>query len=362
MDKEYFDVLAKNYLLNVIKNKVRKNDIVLSGEQEKKADEKMGAVIKKLLENNSLITTLDNKIEEQIINSLIQFYVAIYNDNVDFLYKLLDEEFDFGTSNSLEGMNLFVLDKRVSSGLGEENVVKILDGNVKLFKRFYFGLSRVENSDELIDRVCDILKKNKDIAKIGENQRLESLFNTDALNNFSNEEILNLNNEQKKILNNFYTVCDNSFTTKLIKDYNFSKELVYWSDYSKYFSVDEILKLTDEDIRVYNKIFCDYWCFKYNDIDLNSIIKKVKSIKREMPEFNYELSVLVYKILSEKQIMNLSPEGVEKIHSCCLGYDVARFNHRESEVALNIWIKNAVRKDKIRTTVKKLVKVKKKTK
>ena len=81
-----------------------------------------------------------------------------------------------------------------------------------------------------------------------------------------------------------------------------------------------------------------------------------------MPEFNYELSVLVYKILSEKQIMNLSSECVEKIHSCCLGYDVARLNHHESEAALNIWIKNAVRKDKIRNSVKKLVKVKKKTK
>ena len=360
MNKGYLDVLTRN-LLNTVKGYVMDNDIVIEGKQEEETDDKMSLTIKELIEKCNT-TKIKDLYDKHIINSLIQFYVAVYYDNVDFLYKLLQQKFNFGSAYNSSGidsgMNLFVLDKRVSSGLGEDNVIDILDDNMIMFKRFYSKVTEEENSDELIERVCDILKNNKDIAKIKNDDEdediLDDLFTIDLLNNFSNEEILNFNDKQKETLNHFCIENDDcKIKANLIKDYNYDKNLKWWRLYLNYFSIEEILNLSDKDIIMYDRVFTDCYYHRY-PVKLKEIIEKIKSIKKDDPEFNLVLRAYLYKVLSKKQIMNLSPECADQLNYYCI-WDYGK----KFDFVLNMRIKREVNEDRI---INKFVKTRKRTK
>lgn len=369
MDKEYLDVLVKT-MLNNIKNNAKNSYVVIEGEQEIITDKKMRRVLEILIENHYILMCNDGKIEEAVMRSLIQYYVAIYNDNVKLLNKLLDNNFNFGRFKYYE-MNLFILDKRITDRIEEDKLLEIMNGNTELMRNFYRNLyvnrnNKEVNAEEMIEKVCTILKQNKDIVSKKDSYFLsgprEYFFTIDLLKNFSSEEIINFTEGQKEVLNQFYDRKDKGTNVKLelIKKYNYSKNLIFWDQYDEYFTTNEILKLSEDDIRLYNGIFSDLGYFK---LDVGKIIKTIKEIKEVNPQFNYRMSGIIYKALSKEQIMALSPEGVEDVNWCCTGYNLKQLNHIDiSEKILITSIKNAAHKDFLRRNFNNVVKIKKRDK
>ena len=368
MDKNYLDIISKN-ILSDVKDKLERNYVVLEEEQAKETDKKMIEIIKSVIENDYKVMhkkedefekNLENeKLNTYVMKSLIQYYMAIYNDNLDLLHKLLDNNFDWNYFENNE-MNLFVLDKRITSKFTLEELFEILENNTELLKNFYQSLYRYRNNkeiniDEIINKACNILKKDKDIAKL-ERKRLDGLLTVDLLNNLSEEEILKLNDEQKRILYLFDKNGYKNFALKMVKDYNYSKELIYWDEFEKYFTEEEILNLSDTDIEVYKHIF-DYrisrLIMKDHDIVIPNAIRKAKEIKKENPEFNKCLNALAYSFLTKEQIMSLSEEAVEEINSRFAGYVFYKDKYNLTKNYLKRGIKFVKFKDGLKSVVKK---------
>lgn len=369
MDKNYLEIVARN-ILSDIKDKLRINGVILEEKQEKLTDKKMIEIIKSVVENDYKFMhkkedefekdEQNEKLNFYVMKSLIQYYMAIYNDNLDLLHKLLDNDFDWNCNKYYE-MNLFVLDKRISSKFSEEELFDILKSNSKLLRNFYYSLyyslyreqnDEKVNADELINKACNILKKDKDIVQL-ERKRLDSFFTVDLLNNLSEEEILNLNDEQKGFLNYFEEDSYKKFALKMVKKYNYSKELIYWDDFEKYFTEEEILNFSDEDIEVYKCILGYRLDVGNCDSIISTAIKKVKEIKKEKPDFNYRLNALAYSVLTKEQIMSLSEDAIDEINNRCAAYQFYKNKYDLTENHIKRGIKFVKFKDGIKNMVKK---------
>lgn len=377
MEEKYLDVLSKN-ILNEVKDNIKRNNIYLEKEKESEIDKKMLEIIKSIVLNDKENIFEKNEDEEDkkkeinanIMPSLMQYYMAIYNDNLDLLHKLLDEQFHFGNYKYSE-MDLFVLDKKISSKFESDEYIKLLKKNLELFKGFYYSLKRHKDNKEIdlnqiIDKFSNIIKKDNDIAvsKEAYKNRCDRLLTVDLLTNFTEDEILNLNDNQKDILNGFEDRQDKEtkLILNLIKKHNYSKHLIFWSRFSKFFTEEEILNLSNEDINLIKNLFtCNYEYDDPNELE-EIAVNKFKQIKKINPDFNINLDCFAYSALSIDQLMAMTESCAERINIMCSNWKFYHikndFNMEISEKRLKGWIKEAYCKDTIKRNVKKLVKIK----
>jgi len=377
MDEKYLEILSKN-ILNDVKSYVKHNNIYLEEDKEIDVDKKMLEIIKSIVINDKE-NIFEKKEEEKdkkkeinsnIMPSLIQYYVALYNENLDLLHKLLDDKFSFGNYKS-SSMNLFVLDKGISSKFELDEYVKLLKDNVDLFRNFYYSLNQNRdnkeiNINQIIDKFCNIIKKDNNIAisKKAWQNRCNRLFTIDFLINFTEEEILNLTDIQKDMLNGFGDYKDKGTELKLkfIKEYNYSKHIIWWDRFAEYFTEEEVLNLSQKDIKLFEalvKCGCGY----DDPIKIEEIaINKLKEIKKINPNFNIALNSFVYNTLSIEQILAMSEKCVDKINNLCSIYEInqlsSHYRTEISEKTLKYWIKETYYKDVVTRNVKKIVKTK----
>ena len=376
MDEKYLEILSKN-ILNDVKSYIEHNKIYLDKDKEIEIDKKMLEIIKSIVLNDKK-NIFEEKEEEKdkqkeinsnIMPSLIQYYVALYNDNLDLLHKLLDSEFSFGDYKHGQ-MNVFVLDKSISSKFELAEYIKLTKNNVELFKNFYYSLNHNKdnkeiNLNQIIEKFCNVIKKDNNISitKTTFNNRCDRLFTVDFLINFTEEEILNLTDNQKYMLEGLdKNDTKSNLKLRFIKKYNYSKKIIWWDKFAKYFTEEEILNLSQEDINLFEALAC---CGSgYDDpIKIEEIaIKKLKEIKKINPNFNIGLNGFVYNSLSIEQIMSMSDECVDKVNSLCSSYEIQQlskhYDMEISEKALKHWIKEAYYKDVVTRNIKKLVKIK----
>lgn len=372
MENKYLDILSKN-VLNDVKNNIKYNNVYLKENNE--IDRKMLEIIKSIILNNkenifekqNLEKNNKKEINSNIMPSLMQYYMALYNDNLDLLHKLLDDEFSFGNYKN-GNMKLFVLDKNISSKFNLDEYIILLKNNIKLFDYFYRSLNKNNaeiDLNKIIEKFSNIIKKDNNIAISKEtyNGRCDELLTVDVLMNFTEEEILNLNDNQKRILNGFVNEKDNSTKLKidLIKNHNYSKELIFWNRFTDFFTKEEILNLSDQEIDLIQNLFsCSY---EYDNTDsLEELaINKFKQIKKINPNFNVSLDCFVYSTLSIEQLMKISKSCEEQINILCSNfklYNRGRHDVDFSEKTLKLWIKEAYYKDTIKRNIKKLIKIK----
>jgi len=358
MEEKFIDVLGQN-ILNEVKNKVKLNYVVIEGNKEKETDHKMLEIIKSVIEDNTFNYKKEEKINFYVFSSLIQYYMALYNDNVDLLKTLLNNNFDFECDHNYI-MKLFVLDRRISSNFEVNEYLEVLNNDTKVFMDFYYSLYFSKSNDiKIINNFCECLKKDKDVARIQggpifTNGVINDFFSPYLLSKFTSDEIVNFSVDQKRLLADLKNNETSKKLVKLVKNYNFSKYFYCQDDFCKYFTVKELLKLTCEDIKVYEEVFSSQYMVP--DLDINKILEKIKFIKHIKPDYNYCLDAAVYEALDFSEIIFLTKEGVLEINNCLreYGYRELEFHQNLSKKTLFKLIKVIQKKDYIRSKVKQL--------
>lgn len=374
MEESYLDILSKN-ILNEVKAYIRHNNVFLDKEKEMKIDKKMIEVIKSIVLNDkdNIFEKKEDEVDKKkeinsnIMPSLLLYYVALYNDNLDLLHKLLDSEFNFG-NYKYGKMKLFVLDKNISSKFDSVEYIELLKNNITIFENFYrsiiFNKNKEYDLNKVIEEFSSIIKKDNNIAKNKQSNKneYERLLKVDVLTNFTEDEILKLNDTQKYILNNFDDKKDeeSKLILDLIKNHNFSKKIICWGRFVKYFTKDEILKLSDEEINLIENLCLSIGTYDNSRKIEEIAIIKFKEIKKINPNFNMRLDSYAYSVFTIEQIMAMSESCCKKINILCSNYGIYNLSKtlciEFSEKRLKTWIKEAYYKDTIKRNVKKLVK------
>lgn len=201
--------------LNEIKNYVKKV-IVLEPIQEEETDKKMSIVLKELIDSNfkninidgygNLIHTLlpltDSKENDKIRRTLILYYTGLYHDNVDLLNKMLKEKINFG--NILHDLNLYYLDKDLTSKFESDEYLKIIKDCGELFKWFNTTTRDLpkEEREQYIIRVSSILKERHADLTIEFRNRYDFyyLFTKTALDTFEHASYYYATKEQLRMM------------------------------------------------------------------------------------------------------------------------------------------------------------------
>jgi len=288
----YLDIYAKTYL-NEIKNQIKWNKIDLSGDKEIETDEYMVEVIKSLcikprhnLDDKEkfvlrLLPTDSKEDTERIFITLMLYYTAVYNENIELLNKLLEAGFSFGYKSS--NLDLFVLDKRISSQFNTNFYINLIKEQISLFKEFYLSLKENDpiykssnsdnpveelSNDEVIQKFANILKQNPNIALSKELQGLSRnnqyiysrLLTKNSINYFDEDIILNATEDQKQNIISkakymYLTKQSLARLTTLMMDSNFSIDIEdHWNEVLEELSDYELNKINELDKDIFRDV------------------------------------------------------------------------------------------------------------
>ena len=329
----YLDVYAKTYL-NEIKERIKQNQITLSGERETETDEYMVEIIKSLcikprynLDDKEkfvlrLLPTDSKEDTERIFITLMLYYTAVYNENIELLNKLLEAGFRFGYRSS--NLDLFVLDKRISSQFNTNFYINLIKEQISLFKEFYLSLKDNEpiykssnpdnpveelSIDEVIQKFANILKQNPNIAisknKYYRNKPYEfsRLLTKKSINYFDEDIILNATEEQKQNIishSKYMYLSKQSIArlTTLMIDSNFSIDIEdHWNEVLEELSDYELIKINELDKNIFRDVHLDISHQIYND---------KKNIKNTPELFIQKVREELNKRLKKEKVQDLT--------------------------------------------------------
>ena len=372
----YFKEIYSRDILNEVKKIVVRNNIKIHGYKEKEADKKILEIIDDLCSRetndkneekyNLSAYGISSNDKERIIKLLVLYYVAFYFDNLDLLKYFIANNFNF-YGDSCNGMNLFVLDKSISSKFEFEEYFNILKDNVKVFKNFYSSLDGDYDieTDDAIDEFVRIIKDNPNIAKLSKRTVFniaDDFLNKEVFSRFKEETIVNLTDNQKYIINGKFShrgmyILEKDIIQDLIENYNYSHDLIYWQEFIRDFELREILDFTDEKVDVIRAIYSNMRLpYEVSDEMISNAVESLKEIYRIKPDYNYGFEALVYDVLSVDELLKLSKEGFNDINGVIAKQVLFWDKYNCSLKTLRSAIRYQYNRDRRRNFVKKLVK------
>lgn len=304
----YNDIYAKT-LLNDVKFRIRQNAMKLEGVKEKETDAKMTEVIKGLCigkEGNSddytliVFPTSSEEETERSFCTLMLYYTALYNDNLGLLYNLLNKGYSFG--NRRYELDLFALDKRISSQFDENLYFDLLKNQSLLFKNFYHSLSRTDiavTDEESIDDFCNILNKDPNVAYFEDEMPWEGITINDLLTKYSiasfgQELILKATREQKRGIiakASLERLTDSELerVKALLNHEEFNDLGFCWKKTLEFFSDEEILMINNQE----RELFSEYYNHTKRKQDYEAIRRAIYSQEEiEKPNINIKKKIL----------------------------------------------------------------------
>lgn len=375
MDKFFKDIYSRD-ILNEIKKIVVRNNIKINGSKEKEADKKVLEIIDDLCSKepndkneekyNLSAYGITSNDKERIIKLLVLYYVAFYFDNLDLLKYFIANNFNF-YRDSCNEMNLFVLDKSISSKFEFEEYFNLLKDNVKVFKNFYSSLDGDYDieTDDAIDEFVRIIKDNPNIAKLSKRTVFniaDDFLNKEVFSRFKEETIVNLTDNQKYIINGKFShrgmyIQEKDIIQDLIENYNYSHDLIYWQEFIRDFELREILDFSDEKVDVIRAIYSNMRLpYEVSDEMISNAVESLKEIYRIKPDYNYKFEALVYDVLSVDELLKLSKEGFNDINGVIAKQVLFWDKYNCSLKTLRSAIRYQYNRDRRRNFVKKLVK------
>ena len=301
---KYVDIYTKT-ILNEIKRRIEQNRIILSKEKEQETDKIMLQVIKDTLcckyidngeEKYSIngLNKSDKDESKRIICTLITYYVAIYNDNLELLNKLLEGGFYFG--GEPYDLRLCILDKNISSKFNLELYCELVKKQYELFKKFYSSLYNNKEktkltNEEVIEKFSSILNKNPEVASITTNYGktyISDLLRKDTISTFSEEIILNATANQKLHIISSYRMdlTEENFKRliDLMQKENFEMGIIgiSWNEVFEYFTDEELMMIDRYNKETKNNLFNKYYIINTCTMDLKAIKKEIYKDKTKI--------------------------------------------------------------------------------
>ena len=304
MNNNYKKIYSKKIFDNV-KYEIGKNRVMLHGEKEKEVDAKLLNIINGLIDKEKITLNNDEEANKEIICSLMLYYTALYNDNVNLLNELLERNYDF----NVDEPKLFVLDKRISSHFDRDLYFYFLEYQATLFKKFYYSLGDFEinvSDEESISDFCSILNKNPQVAYseeknyCGENI-ISNLLTKKTLACFDQDTILNATEKQKRNIISrvgYFEYNNDDVLKRVIKLMKYNDFFVYltnpWSDVFEQFTDEELIKINQYD----ENLLIKYYDFKTRKIDFNKVRKEIdKNITKKQGK---NIKSIVLKLFENK--------------------------------------------------------------
>ena len=288
MDKDYVEIYSK-LLLNRIKGIVKSRLVEKDESREKATDEKMLKVIE------SLIVEINGKRKDDLnisffvnemnvghfLDALCMQYVAIYNDNVELLNDILDNNIHLNVSD------LVLLYKKLTDKIDRKTYLYLLKNEKVAVENFIYSIKldsdNINGNEIAISRFADIVNNNPDVFYESDKSIYQPFITKESLKWFNNETLINTTDEQKSMIKSIYdSYCyqDNvrikATFASLVVNNSFSKILYHIEDYIDTFTIDEILKMTDEQIEIINQAFL--WEDARGKKETNKVIKKIKKV------------------------------------------------------------------------------------
>ena len=256
------------------------------------------------------------------LKKLVLYYYAIYNDNLDLLKKLVEENFKFEDNNG--NLNLFALDRNFTKYFNDDELVSILKCSGAECKSFYNKLMNIEgkkiNYPNRKERLEEYIKlRNKllfDYEKISINERLDELasqINIEFIYQYDESE-------RNKIMSDYVSLMRiNPMISKRRNqyEYEFSYRNLVTPSNLEILGVDTLLSLSDYQKDMINR--------NYNERDTYVAIR-MKELIDKKPDFYTRLTLNdeILDNLTNDDIINLTPEMEEIFEKAALTHNVSR--------------------------------------
>ena len=284
MDKDYIDIYSK-LLLNRIKGIVESRLVEKDESREKETDQKMLKVIESLIveingkrKDDLNIGFFVNEMNDgRFLEALCMQYVAIYNDNLELLNEILDNNIHLDLSD------LVVLYKRLTDKVDRKTYLYLLKKEKKAVINFLYSII-LSDDDSIINenttsRFANIVNKNPDVFYVDDKSGYYSFITKESLKWFNDETLSNTTDEQKTMIKRLYDSYSSKDEVKatyasLVINNNFSKEVYYFEDLLDTFTIEEILRMSDEQIKSINNYHL--WRNPREKKEKNKVIKKIK--------------------------------------------------------------------------------------
>ncbi len=330
--REHFVKERLDYIRTTVKcgvkefdySKIFKIDLLIKEELDKMYDAKMSNP--KTKDKYYVVNSGISSDERKELKKLVLYYYAVYNDNLDLLKKLVDENFKFEDSSG--NLHLFALDRNFTKYFNEDELVSILKCSGAECKSFYNKLMNVESKKINYTNRKELLEE------------YEKLRNKLLFSNLSNTERIYINNRLEEILPKinievFYKY-DDSERDKIMSDFvslmrinpMISKKKNQYIDEFSYrnlvtpsnleiLGVDTLLNLSDYQKDMINR--------NYDGRDSYSVIR-MKELIDKNPDFYTRLTLNdeILNNLTNDEIINLTPEMEEIFEKAALTHNVSR--------------------------------------
>ena len=305
-------------------SKIFKIDLLIKEELDKMYDAKISNP--KTKDKYYVVNGGISSEERKELKKLVLYYYAIYNDNLDLLKKLVDENFKFEDNNG--NLNLYALDRNFTKYFNEDELVSILKCSGAECKCFYNKLMSIEskkinypNRKELVDEYTILRNKLlfdnlSDDERISINERLErisSQINIELFYKYSDSQ-------RDKIMRDYVSLMRiNPMISKRKNQYEDEytyRNLVTPSNL-EILGVDTLLSLSDYQKDMINR--------NYNARD-SYVVVRMKELIENNPGFYTRLTLddEILDNLTNQEIVNLTPEMEEIFEKAALTHNVSR--------------------------------------
>ena len=330
--REHFIKERLDYIRNLVKcgvkefdySKIFKIDLLIKDELDKMYDTMINN--SKINDKNYVKNCSVSQDELKELKKLVLYYYAIYNDNLDLLKKLVEENFKFEDNNG--NLNLFALDRNFTKYFNDDELVSILKCSGAECKSFYNKLMNIEgkkiNYPNRKERLEEYIKlRNKllfdnlnDYEKISLNERLDELasqINIEFIYQYDESE-------RNKIMSDYVSLMRiNPMISKRRNqyEYEFSYRNLVTPSNLEILGVDTLLSLSDYQKDMINR--------NYNERD-SYVAIRMKELIDKKPDFYTRLTLNdeILDNLTNDDIINLTPEMEEIFEKAALTHNVSR--------------------------------------
>ena len=209
--------------------------------------------------DNEKIKFRGHTVNRKALVPIVIRYYALYNDNLELLDRLKNFKFDIECK-----LNLYPLDRNLSSKFPLDKYVELLNNQEIVFRRFYGSLWGLDNDkkSQVLETFCDLINKKNDIAidkkkdNNDEDKYLVNLMCEKNFDYFGKDFLLNSSLNQRKVINSLDFHLRDEYMDKvfeLIKRYrNYYSNLNLCPEVLDCLTIDEIASLSYKDVKLYN--------------------------------------------------------------------------------------------------------------